>query len=156
MIVTLPLPPSANDYWRVWRGRAVVSTEARAYKQSAALAARAQGLRPILAGEVAVVLRVFRPTRRGDLDNRLKVLLDALRGVAFRDDAQVSALLATQLLDVDNPRVEVQVEPLGEGETLTHAFFRESLLSPKPKAFRPPKEPLGPVIRSADWKPAPS
>lgn len=109
MIITLPLPPTANLYWRVWRGRAVVSTEARAYKRGAALAALAQGVRPILDGEVAVVMRVFRRTRRGDLDNRLKVLLDALRGIAYRDDSQVARLEAIQSEDAKNPRVEVEI-----------------------------------------------
>jgi crossover junction endodeoxyribonuclease RusA len=141
VIITLPLPPTANLYWRVWRGRAVVSTEARAYKQAAALAAKAQGLRPIIDGEVAVVMRVFRPARRGDLDNRLKVLLDALRGVAYRDDSQVSALHATQAEDAKNPRVEVEVSRVDA--------------RPAPGKTRKLAAP-GPVILSANWKPAPA
>lgn len=108
-MVTLPFPPTANLYWRVWRGRAVTSSEARAYKQTAALAAKAQGMRPIIDGDVSVMVRVFRPTRRGDLDNRLKVLLDALRGIAYRDDAQVAGIDATQAQDSENPRVEVEI-----------------------------------------------
>lgn len=147
MIVTLPIPPSANLYFRVWRGRAVTSHEARAYKQAAALAARAQGMRAITDGEVAVMVRVYRPTRRGDLDNRLKVLLDALRGVAYRDDSQVAALHATRLHDAKNPRVEVEVARIDT--------------PPAEKAQRKPRTPpkplpLGPVIRSGSWKPTPA
>lgn len=107
--VTLPMPPSANDYWRVWRGRAVVSTEARRYKQGAKLRALTQGMRP-LDGPVCVSVVVYRKRKAGDLDNSLKVLLDALKGVAYEDDGQVVELHARRCDDPSNPRVEVRVE----------------------------------------------
>lgn len=109
--VTLPFPPSTNVIWRIWRGRAVLSTEARSYKSRAALSALAQGMRP-LEGPVRVRLVFYRPVRRGDLDNRLKSALDALRGIAYRDDSQVRRLEAEQLEDKQNPRVEVWVEAM--------------------------------------------
>ena len=74
-----PLPPSANVYWRVWRGRVVVSDEARAYKTTLAMLAKCDGAKP-LTGPVAVTVRVFRE-RKGDRDNRLKVLLAKKTGV---------------------------------------------------------------------------
>lgn len=132
MIVTLPLPPTANFYFRIWRGRAVTSEEARAYKRTAALSAKAQGLRPIIDGEVSVSLRVFRPTMRGDLDNRLKVLLDALRGIGYRDDSQIARIDAVQTVDAKHPRVEVEIARLGA----------------------PPKPANGPAVLSGNWKPS--
>jgi crossover junction endodeoxyribonuclease RusA len=152
MIVSLPLPPSANLYWRIWRGRAVVSNEARAYKQHAALAAKAQGLRPFRNGDVIVSIRIFRPTKRGDLDNRIKVLLDALRGVAYRDDSQVVGLQAVQFEDAENPRVEMGIVRSNAPPEL----FSE-LVGPVGKSgFKAKPKPLGPVIRSASWKPTPA
>jgi crossover junction endodeoxyribonuclease RusA len=153
MIVTLPLPPTANLYWRIWRGRAVMSNEARAYKMNASLAAKAQGLRPIIDAEVAVVLRIFRPARRGDLDNRIKVLLDALRGVAYRDDAQVAALYAVQAHDPENPRVEVEIAPLSpDARPLFRAHHSAKVRRAKQRQADPAQSP-GPLILSANWKP---
>lgn len=108
MKLTLPYPPSVNAYWRQWQGRTLLSSEGRAYKTRAALAAKSQGARP-LSGPVAVSLEVYRPRRIGDLDNVLKAVLDALRGVAYHDDRQVVAISAVRADDKANPRVEVEV-----------------------------------------------
>jgi Holliday junction resolvase RusA-like endonuclease len=39
--VELPFPPSVNHYWRMWRGRMVISTEGRAYRERIGLMLRA-------------------------------------------------------------------------------------------------------------------
>lgn len=111
MKVTLPYPPSANRFWRTWRGRAVKSDEARAYMVTAAALCRAAAV-VLAAGPVAVTLHVYRPRKSGDLDNRIKVTLDALRGHAFTDDDQVVELHAYRHDDKARPRVEVEVRPL--------------------------------------------
>lgn len=110
--VVLPYPPSANRYWRKTRGgRIYKSNKASTYQANAKAIALADGLRP-LAGRVAVTLRVFRPIKRGDLDNRIKVVLDALQGVAFDDDKQVYELHAYLDDDKSNPRVVVTVDEI--------------------------------------------
>lgn len=119
--VILPYPPSSNRYWRVFRGRPVVSSEARAYRQQAAALAVAAGVTPIT-GPVAVRLEVYRPARRGDLDNSLKVLLDSLRGVAYHDDSQIVQLTATRHEDPRNGRVVVSIEPAAR-ETSQSVLF---------------------------------
>ena len=106
--VTLPYPISANRYWRNFRGMMVVSAEAKAYKTKAKLLALSAGMRP-LDGEVVVKMDVYRPLKRGDLDNRIKVLLDALRGAAFVDDDQVIEIHARRFDDKANPRVEIEI-----------------------------------------------
>lgn len=107
----LPVPPSANRYWRVWRGRAVRSREATAYIALVRVALR--GMAPAT-GPVRVTIGWFRGARRGDLDNRLKVALDALRGLAFVDDRQVVALSAWREEAPADPRLEVTVEAIGK------------------------------------------
>jgi hypothetical protein len=83
--LVLPYPISANRYWRSVPGRGVD-------------------------GPVALTITLYRPAKRGDLDNRIKVLVDALGGgIAYRDDSQVVELHAYRLDDKDHPRVEVQV-----------------------------------------------
>lgn len=112
MTFTLPYPPSANNYWRAInvRGqrRVVVSAEARAYKTKVAMLLLSKRLQPFV-NAVRVTVRIYRPARRGDLDNTLKVLLDSLRGFAFRDDSQVIEIHARRLNDAKNPRAEVEV-----------------------------------------------
>jgi Holliday junction resolvase RusA-like endonuclease len=73
--------------------------------------AMAQGVTPLV-GPVAVFLDVYRPRRRGDLDNILKATLDALNGIAYRDDDQVTEIHAQRYEDKALPRVEVSVVPL--------------------------------------------
>jgi Holliday junction resolvase RusA-like endonuclease len=54
-----------------------------------------------LSGDVALSIIWYRGAKRGDLDNRLKVVLDSLSGVAYVDDRQIVQLTATR---EDRPR----------------------------------------------------
>jgi len=108
MTITLPYPPSVNRYWRTVNGRMLVSAEARAYKKDAGWLAKASGMQPI-DGDVAITIAAYRPQRRGDLDNVLKVLLDALISIAYEDDSQITEINAKRFDDKDNPRVEIDV-----------------------------------------------
>jgi crossover junction endodeoxyribonuclease RusA len=112
MKLQLPYPPSSNRYWRNWRGRMVISTAARAYKRNVKLIHIKQ--KPF-ESDVRVLVSVYRPRRMGDLDNSLKVLLDALKGIAFVDDKQVASLHAFRFDDKKRPRVEVLVEAMVPG-----------------------------------------
>lgn len=115
MKIVLPVPPSANVYWRTYvlRGKVpravtVPSDEAKRYKATVASA----GLRVAFKKTdkpCVVSVRWYRARKSGDLDNRLKVLIDALKGVAFDDDDQVVEIHAWRDDDKENPRVEVEV-----------------------------------------------
>lgn len=99
--LTLIYPVSANRYWRVFGGRVVHSTEARKYREWVAIKARESRVQP-LAGPVAVHVALCPElTKKGeasktrlDLDNCIKVALDALQGIAFSNDKQVVKLTA--------------------------------------------------------------
>ena len=115
LILTLPEPPSSNRYWRyaIVRKRPVVllSAEARAYRKAVR-----EGTEPCipwdhfpLMGPVAITLTWYRGRKSGDLDNRIKQVLDALKGIAYGDDAQVAHIWALRKDDKGNARVEVQV-----------------------------------------------
>jgi crossover junction endodeoxyribonuclease RusA len=88
----------------------VVSAEAKAYKQEVAWIAKAAGIE-LLVGDIAVTMRVYRPAKRGDLDNSTKILLDSLIGIAYTDDSQIVRIVAERYDDKRNPRVEVEVTP---------------------------------------------
>lgn len=109
----LPEAPSANRYWRNWRGRMVISAEARAYKNAAYLIARAAGARPLKQSvECAVTIVWYRKRRAGDLDNRVKICCDSLQGACFDFDSQIAELHAFRREDKNNPRMEITVEAL--------------------------------------------
>lgn len=106
-IVTLPVAPASNRYWRVWRNRAVRSKEATAYLK----AVRAiVGERRLFLGPIAVRLTWYREARRGDLDGRLKVTLDALQGCLYENDNQIVELHAYRRECPAQPRIVVEVE----------------------------------------------
>ena len=109
---TLPVPPSANRWWRSIRtpkglGRVIKSKAAREYLDR--LRVPVQGF--IDDGDVVVTVVWFRAERRGDLDKRLPVLLDVLQGIAYRSDAQIVELHARRDdSDRRHPRMEVAVQ----------------------------------------------
>lgn len=108
MNLVLPMAPSANRYWRNYRGVTVVSEEARAYKKAVAALARMQHAQP-LTGNIEIRVDVYRGRKSGDLDNRLKVTLDSLRGIAYGDDSQITEIVARRLDDKADPRIEVRI-----------------------------------------------
>lgn len=105
----LPMSPSANRYWRNYNGHVVVSNEASSYKANVGWIAKEAGITSPFDGNVAVSLYVYRKQRSGDLDNRIKVLLDSLNGIVFTDDSQVVEIHAYRRDDKINPRIEVEV-----------------------------------------------
>jgi crossover junction endodeoxyribonuclease RusA len=139
--LTLPYPVSANRYWRsfVPRGqqRAIVarSDEANAYRETIVWMARKAGVRQPMAGRIAVAIRLYpaRPmdwakraqrsphawdddVRCIDLDNANKVLLDALKGIAFDDDRWVRRLQSERMEPDGEARVVVRIERIAAPE----------------------------------------
>jgi crossover junction endodeoxyribonuclease RusA len=100
--VCLPIPPSANRYWRNVRGRVLVSEEAKVYKRTVGLLC---GQIDPLHGNVSVKFTIYRPRKAGDLDNYTKVMLDSLKGILYPDDDAVVEIHARRDDDKHNPRV---------------------------------------------------
>ena len=105
---TLPYPPSVNELYATVHGRRVLSKKGRDYHRQAGACANVQGIQPTLF-PVALTVHLFRPRKAGDLDNYLKSLQDALKGVAWLDDSQVVEIHAFRHDDKDNPRVEIEI-----------------------------------------------
>jgi crossover junction endodeoxyribonuclease RusA len=107
--MVLPFPPTANHMWKVTRqGHVYLTDEGKQFKIKVAEVLAKQKVKKI-DGEVAVTIKVFRPRRQGDLDNRIKPTLDALKNIAFEDDKHVVELHAYRYEDKSCPRVEVTV-----------------------------------------------
>lgn len=107
--LTLPQPPSANRWWRNVNGRMVTSKEAREYK---ALIAVLGDSKKLPAGPVRLTIDWYRERKSGDLDKRLGVCLDALQGVLYDNDSQITELIARRHDDPTNPRIVVTAEAL--------------------------------------------
>lgn len=108
-MLMLPYPPSTNRYWRSFRGRMVRSKVAVDYKEAIQQMAIDAGFE-LRVGCVAVdmLLHPVLPkdwekrqkkdaewllsVRRIDIDNAMKVALDALQGIAYENDRQVTRL----------------------------------------------------------------
>jgi len=120
VILVLPYPVSANRYWRTivakkqLRAITFVSDEAKSYKAQCAWLAKAAGFRVPLNGAIELRISLVPKNRVCmDLDNALKVTIDALKGVVYADDAQVYRIVA-QRADPDpaGARLEIEVLPL--------------------------------------------
>ena len=137
IVVTLPYPPSANHYkgLRVVKPRGkpafvqtYVTKEAVAYKEQVGWILRAAGVRAPIEGRIAIAYTLYphRPqdwqTRQRklgdawhdtvqciDLDNAQKVLLDALKGIAFEDDAWVRRIEAQRAEPDGEARIVVTI-----------------------------------------------
>ena len=110
MTFTLPYPPSVNAYLRHTSRGVYLTKEAKQYKAGVGWKLLAEKVRPIpKPHKVTLTVKAYRPRASGDLDNILKVLLDALNKVAFEDDSQVIELHCYRFDDKLNPRVEVTV-----------------------------------------------
>lgn len=133
--VRLPLPPSWNRAFRVvavptkarhkkgtfrgeriWTARVYKSKDAEEYAALAGSALRRQGIEEPPFPR-AVMLRISGDVvmaRAGcDLDDRFKVLLDALQGLIFENDEQVAEFgNVRRLVDSQDPHVRLKFEPI--------------------------------------------
>lgn len=73
----------------------------------------------MLAGDI-------RPTKRPDCDNVAKAILDALNGIAYRDDAQVCDIAVGKWY-TEQPGVRVILEDTQQGEELHREEDNESM-----------------------------
>jgi Holliday junction resolvase RusA-like endonuclease len=63
-------------------------------------------------GEFELEVYVYYPSRRADLDNSLKVLLDCLQKInAIRNDNNCIDIHAKRFVDKTNPRIEFTIKP---------------------------------------------
>ena len=126
---SIPGDPQGWQRTRTSGGMHFTAPETRAYQNSIRWLAKAAGARPI-EGPVSVhVVAHYRipesatkkrkaamlageeyPTKKPDIDNVVKNVLDALNGMAWRDDAQVVSLTVSKVWS-DEPRTEVAVAP---------------------------------------------
>lgn len=107
MTLTLPYPPSAN-HRRNAQGRTHVSTSAKEYKKSVQTLCLLHRVEP-LHGRLKVTIHLWRPRKAGVLNNRIKILIDALQGAAYTNGKQIVELHTYRHDDKRNPRADVEI-----------------------------------------------
>lgn len=55
------------------------------------------------------------PTKKPDVDNIIKVVADALNGLAYKDDAAIVNISCNKVYS-ENPRIKVMIQELKEGD----------------------------------------
>jgi Holliday junction resolvase RusA-like endonuclease len=135
--ITLWYPTSANRYWKNFRGRMVVSAEAKAYKAHVCSLARSNGIGDPTPAPVALALTLHPvapkdwPKRQAkdprgftvrcmDLSNCVKVAEDALQGIAYLNDNQVMELSIKRGLPVPDGALVVTWSLLLDGDQDMH------------------------------------
>ena len=93
-------------------GRHKLSPRYRKALENAHLEAMNQYRGPVFGGNVSVHLRVYPPDRRKrDAPNLAKLILDAMEGILYLDDVQVTDLRITaEAMDKENARIEATIE----------------------------------------------
>ncbi len=106
MKLVLPLFPTTNHMYGSNGSRKYLTAEAKKWKEETQWRAKVLHTKPLVGAVTATILFYLKFDR--DVDN-LKLLLDSLKGFAYKDDSQVTELHIYKLKDKDNPRVEVEV-----------------------------------------------
>ena len=109
--LVLPVPPSGNRAWRVGKFGQVYEQEAtRHFKAIVDAVCGAIRMTPMEA-DVALSIMWYRSARQGDVDNRQKVLLDALAKHVYLNDRQVACLRIERLDGASIPHLTVMAYP---------------------------------------------
>lgn len=123
MKVSVPIDIVPQGRPRFYRGIAYDPPKSRQFKYVLALIVKPLAGSPF-SGEVKVKLDIYRQRSKfkkgvtskkyGDIDNLAKAVLDALNGICWQDDSQISELHVTKHL-ADKPRIELEVAAREEG-----------------------------------------
>lgn len=93
-----------------------MTAEGKALKEQYQWEAKTQWKQPPLEGDVAVKITFyFKTKRKRDLDNQNKLVLDALSGIVYEDDAQIAELHLSRCHDTKYPRIDIKARPIGAG-----------------------------------------
>ena len=127
--IIVPGEPVAQGRPRFGNGRVYDPPKSREYKDYVRLVASAHKSTQVLSGPVIMTVDIYRgipaswtkkkqeqaergivkPTLKPDVDNYVKAIKDALNGIVYHDDSQVTCLVISKHY-AREPRVEIRVE----------------------------------------------
>ena len=118
MVLSLPYPPSMNEYWHHdRRGRVYIAQSGKTFRTTVGWVVKQARANERYADRLSVSVQLWMPDkRRRDIDNVLKPLLDALEHAGvYEDDSQIDQLYVTRC-GVEKPgKCVVNVDVLRNG-----------------------------------------
>ena len=117
MQLSLPWPPSVNNYWRMARGRIYISAKGRAYREAVKLLVHGKGhFNPDTRLDVHITANPP-DRRRRDVDNLFKCTLDSLEHAnIFADDSQVDRLSIHRAVVIPGGALLVTIQSVSNEE----------------------------------------
>lgn len=114
--LSLPMPPSLNNYYRRVGPKVLISAQGRRYRAAVAMLVRSKQIQR-LDGRLRMSIRVHAPDRRRrDLDNVLKALWDALQHAGvYADDGNIDTLLVQREDIKEGGMVRVNIQEINRG-----------------------------------------
>ena len=107
-MIKLMLPVAPNLNHRYVNRMFVLSTPWRKFKEDVAEICKTQKVKP-LKGDLYMNIQWYRAKKQGDVDGKIKAVMDALQGFAYENDKQVGCLEISRHEDKENPRMEVRI-----------------------------------------------
>lgn len=108
IFLTLPVGPGVNEKY-VSR-RFVLTDKYRKYMQDVYWICQQQKVKP-LEGDLKVTIHWYRMLKNnrfyGDIDSKIKCLLDALEGSCYKNDSQIAELSIKRINCASDPKMEV-------------------------------------------------
>jgi crossover junction endodeoxyribonuclease RusA len=122
--LTLPLPPGVNNQYVTVGRRRVLSQPAKVFKRDVKKIVERARLTGVVSPRVEAMFAksllgfymifYFETPHRRDLDGGLKIALDAVCTALGLDDRMVVDLHLTKQIDPLHPRLELEMEAIGE------------------------------------------
>lgn len=111
MIVLTGNPISTQNAYGHTGRRRYMKTEAKNQKEQYQWEAKSQWKGKPLEGDLIAEIKLyFKDKRRRDWDNWHKISMDALEGIAYKDDSQIKKAVVEKFLDKEQPRIEIKLE----------------------------------------------
>lgn len=114
--ITIPNNPISVNHMYGSRGTMrFLKKEGKEYKKDVATIANVKCPAPI-DGDVGMeIVYYFKDRRRRDVTNYDKAPLDAMSGIVYHDDKQITDIVLRKRLDKDVPRTEIRIWRLNNG-----------------------------------------
>ena len=113
MIVLSGNPYSTNNIYCRRGHRGFIKTKPRLQKESYREQAEIQWHGGILKDDVEVYIKLyFGDKRKRDWDNYHKLAMDALTGIVWEDDSQIQTANVQKFYSKENPRIEININPI--------------------------------------------
>ena len=109
-IVLYTKPCPINQKYGIINGRNLLTKRYRDAKRDLGLEILAGWQNETMLGDVTLnILQYFGDKRKRDVDGAIKIIMDAMEGIVYENDNQVTELHVYKEIDKENPRTVIQI-----------------------------------------------